>query len=452
MLMSNDEYDSNLSDVVMDDDDDTSDQFYYSDDEDDEDIKDDSIVALENEYYNAKGEKDTNRLVALKRFENVIAMGKKHGGDKSKGWIFRALKQSVKVRMMNDEYDDAKDCYRRLLSCTDELSRDTVEKGVDGILRYVSNLLSITKDVHSDENSNVEKKKREFALYVYDFTLALFHPKRGQSTNERLWLKIAIRYGQLLYDINETLKLYFLIQDIRQSLSSSCISSTNLIEIYALETQLYSRMKNYKKIADIYEKVMQINSDVPSLRSNAVINEMIGKMQVASCEYELAWKAFLQAFESYHEVNDVRRLHCLKYLAITSMLLPSSINVLDIQYVQQYKNDPDFVLIKRLIDLFHDKDIHKFELFMERNERFLMMGDDFIKEHLTKVLTSLRIQVLSDILKPSTRISTRILSKQLTSGKISTKQLEILIATAISAKKLDIRIDFDPLTGVLIVF
>ena len=54
-----------------DDDDDDQESFVYTDNEEDEEI-DDVNVAMENEYYNAKGLKDSDTNEALEKFENVI--------------------------------------------------------------------------------------------------------------------------------------------------------------------------------------------------------------------------------------------------------------------------------------------------------------------------------------------------------------------------------------------
>ena len=78
------EYDSDASDVPMDEDDNDNnfddeeeeeeeeDEFEYTDEE--EDQADDGEVAIENEYYNAKGLKEDNDTLseALETFENVI--------------------------------------------------------------------------------------------------------------------------------------------------------------------------------------------------------------------------------------------------------------------------------------------------------------------------------------------------------------------------------------------
>ena len=63
------------------------------------------------------------------------------------------------------------------------------------------------------------------------------------------------KLGQLLYEINETKKLQTVIKDLLAHQHPG--SATNLMEVYALQIQLYSRQKNIKKLREIFEKAMK---------------------------------------------------------------------------------------------------------------------------------------------------------------------------------------------------
>ena len=94
-----------------------------------------------------------------------------------------------------------------------------------------------------------------------------FHPTTGISPNERLWFKTNLKYGQLLYEMNETAKLQLVIRDLLissgqpvdvlegesgggttttagESTSSATAGGssggTHVMEIAALQIQLYS--------------------------------------------------------------------------------------------------------------------------------------------------------------------------------------------------------------------
>ena len=52
-----------------------------------------------------------------------------------------------------------------------------------------------------------------------------------------------------------------------------------------------------------------------------------------------------QAFKSYDEAGAVRRVQCLKYLVLASMLMESAVDPFDAQEAAPYKQDPEVTLI-----------------------------------------------------------------------------------------------------------
>ena len=53
---------------------------------------------------------------------------------------------------------------------------------------------------------------------------------------------------------------------------------TQLLEIYALEIQMYNETKNYKKLKEIYNASNSVRSAIPHPRILGVIKECGGKM------------------------------------------------------------------------------------------------------------------------------------------------------------------------------
>ena len=70
--------------------------------------------------------------------------------------------------------------------------------------------------------------------------------------------------GPSVYELNETIKLQQLLKDLKttqsntaeSTSSSSTGASTQSMEIYALQIQLYSRQKDNKKLRDVFNKAM----------------------------------------------------------------------------------------------------------------------------------------------------------------------------------------------------
>lgn len=66
---------------------------------------------------------------------------------------------------------------------------------------------------------------------------------------------------------------------------------TILLEIYALEIQMYSEMKDNKKLRAIYEQTLSVRSAVPHPRIMGVIRECGGKMHMYESPCRVAGRA-----------------------------------------------------------------------------------------------------------------------------------------------------------------
>lgn len=87
---------------------------------------------------------------------------------------------------------------------------------------------------------------------------------------------------------------------------------TQLLEIYALEIQMHTAQRNSKKLRELYEKSLKVQSAIPHPRIMAVIRECGGKMHMEEESWEDAQKDFFEAFKNYDESGSPRRIQCLK--------------------------------------------------------------------------------------------------------------------------------------------
>ncbi len=416
---------------------------------------------LENAYYNAKGLRETDLQEAAEAFEQVIVQemeelssngddsGKKYGP-----WSFKSIKQLVKLQLRTGTTESMLAVYSRLLECITEgnISPNAVEKGINGMLERVASLLQ-GNTMRGVVTSNMDPQK--LALSVYDSTLKIFHPSTGSCPNERLWFKTNLKYGQLLYETNETAKLQHVLRDLQTTQEQknansmtdggNSTSNTQSIEIYALQIQLYSRQKDNKKLREVFKKAMAVRGGIPHPRTLASIQELGGKMHMQAKEYEDAGKTFFQAFKSYDEAGDPNRLRCLKYLVLASMLHASSINPFDSQEARPYRDDPEIAAMTNLVQAFQNNEIHTFEKILKQNKERIM-GDEFIRGHVEDLLRTIRTQVLRRVIKPYTRISLQAIAEEL--NNIPVEDVENLLVGLILDNSLDGRID--QVSGILL--
>lgn len=302
----------------------------------------------------------------------------------------------------------------------------------------------------SSENSKMDSQA--LALQVYDATLQTFHPNSGACQNERLWFKTTIKYGQLLYEMNDTPKLQKVLQDLKafgSTPSNESASSTQSMEIFALQIQLYSRQRDHKNLRQTFDKAMAVRGGIPHPRTLALIQELGGKMHMESKQYEEAGKTFFQAFKSYDEAGDPARLKCLQYLVLASMLHASSINPFDSQEARPYKDDPEIVAMTNLVQAFQDSDIHQFEKILQSQQgKRMLKHDEFIREHLTDLLHTIRTQVIQKVLVPYRRITLEALAthhlNKTDVGEVEALLVQLILKGSIQAK-------IDKTEGVLIM-
>jgi len=444
-----------------DDDDMDEEGFQYTDDEEE---ANDGEVALENAYYNSKGLRETDLQEAAEAFEQVIIQEKEElssnndgSGKKYGPWSYKSMKQLVKLQLRTGTTESVLAVYSRLLECITEgnISPNAVEKGINGMLERVASLLQGNSMRGVDAGANKPMDPQKLALAVYDSTLKIFHPTTGSCPNERLWFKTNLKYGQLLYETNETAKLQQVLRDLQttqeqnnaNSMTDGGTSSSNTqsIEIYALQIQLYSRQKDNKKLREVFNKAMAVRGGIPHPRTLASIQELGGKMHMQAKEYEAAGKTFFQAFKSYDEAGDQSRLRCLKYLVLASMLHASSINPFDSQEARPYRDDPEIAAMTNLVQAFQNNEIHQFEQILKKNKERIM-GDEFIRGHVEDLLRTIRTQVLRRVIKPYTRISLQAIAEEL--NNIPVEDVENLLVGLILDNSLDGRID--QVSGILL--
>jgi len=218
-------------------------------------------------------------------------------------WSYKALKQLVKLHLRagatGTTHPTIMKHYRRLLECISspgsDISPAAVEKGINGMLERVASLYNSTSspsaassnmmmDTDADGGGAGSGNPQSLALAVYDATLQIFHPAHGPCKNERLWFKTQLKYGQLLYELNETAKLEQALKELLQihgepdanSSTSAAegaggMNRTTSMEIYALQIQLYSRQKDTKKLRETFHKAMNVRGGVPHPRTIALI-------------------------------------------------------------------------------------------------------------------------------------------------------------------------------------
>lgn len=78
--------------------------------------------------------------------------------------------------------------------------------------------------------------------------------------------------------------------------------------------------------------------------------------------------ATLQAFKSYDEAGERRRIQTLKYLVLANMLMESQVDPFDAQEAKPYKTDSEVQAMTNLVDAYQRNNIKDFEKILRTNK------------------------------------------------------------------------------------
>lgn len=402
---------------------DNDDDFMCEDDEDygleySEDSNSEPDVDLENQYYNSKALKEDEPKAALASFQKVLDL---ENGEKGE-WGFKALKQMIKINFKLNNYEEMMVRYKQLLTyIKSAVTRNHSEKSINSILDYIST-----------------SKNMELLQNFYETTLDALK----DAKNDRLWFKTNTKLGKLYFDRNDFGKLQKILKQLHQSCQTDdgeddLKKGTQLLEIYALEIQMYTVQKNNKKLKALYEQSLHIKSAIPHPLIMGVIRECGGKMHLREGEFEKAHTDFFEAFKNYDESGSPRRTTCLKYLVLANMLMKSGINPFDSQEAKPYKNDPEILAMTNLVVSYQNNDINEFESILRLN-RNNIMADPFIREHIEDLLRNIRTQVLIKLIRPYKNIAIPFIANAL---NIEPAEVESLLVSCILDNTIQGRID-----------
>ncbi|KAK7465331.1 hypothetical protein VKT23_005310 [Stygiomarasmius scandens] len=394
--------------------------FEYSDgDEGDES----GTVDVENMYYKAKGKKEDNPEGALQDFRAIVDQEQEKGD-----WGFKALKQSTKLLfLVLHRPNDALATYTELLTYTrSAVTRNYSEKTINGILDYVGG-----------------GKGGPVSVDILEKFYQVTKNALEEAKNDRLSAKTNLKLAKLWLDRKEYTRLSRLIRDLHLATGPAgegddqSQRGTQLLEIYALEIQMYNETRNFKKLKEIYNASNNVRSAIPHPRIMGVIKECGGKMWMGERQWNKASEDFFESFRNYDEAGSPQRIQVLKYLVLANMLQGSEVNPFDSQETKPYKNDPQIKAMTDLVEAYQRREVHSAEKIL-RDNRATIMDDPFIRSYIGELLRSLRTQYLIDLIKPYTRMELSFLAKQL---NVDIQEVEELLIGLILEGKVEGRID-----------
>ena len=97
-------------------------------------------------------------------------------------------------------------------------------------------------------------------------------------------------------------------------------------------------------------------------------------------------------------------------MVLANLLSLSEINPFAAPETASYKTDPQVVAMTDWVSAYEQHDIHSFERILQNN-RDTIMDDKFISMYIQDLLKNIRTQVLTNLLRPYTRVTISFISQ-----------------------------------------
>lgn len=402
-----------------------SDEFEYESDDDaygsgGEGEGDEEAIQIENTFYEADDNKQNHPEQALEQFQRVVTLEAQRGTEVV--WRFKALQNIVILCARIGRFDEMAGRYRDLLSHMDQVTRNDASEAINTVLDSVSSASDLTK-----------------LETIYELTLDALKA----TANQRLWFSTSVKLAKLHLEMGDVQKLQRLVRTLHKTCqkpdgTDDVSKGSHLLEVYALEIQMCTVMKNSLRMKEIYPKTINLTSAIADPRNIAVIRESGGKMYMSEKKWEAAYNEFFEAFKNYQETGNATRAKImLKYVVLANMLALSSINPFDSREAKVYQDDPEISAMASLRTAYEQNDISTIDNLLS-NPQFRILSDTFIQTYLQDLLRNIRLQVLQNIIKPYRCVSLEFLAKEI---NVSSEEVVSLLVQLILDEKIAARID-----------
>jgi hypothetical protein len=96
--------------------------------------------------------------------------------------------------------------------------------------------------------------------------------------------------------------------------------ATNLLKVYALDLQMSAAQSNFRRVKELYDKCLAIQSAISHPHTMGIIRESGGKMHMREKSWEAAHTDFFEAFKSYDDAGSAQRCAHLSHDCMSSLL------------------------------------------------------------------------------------------------------------------------------------
>ncbi|CAD7956054.1 unnamed protein product [Amoebophrya sp. A25] len=460
---------------------DSEQEFEYESDSVVSDDGDEEAIVIENRFYEADDVKLSEPSRALAQFQSVVQLENER---QSKGgvavWKFKALQNIVILAARVGKHEEMYETHQELLALLSTVTRNDASEAINSILDTINAIYgSSAKDVVTSTKDAVPTTGAAGGGTVGGSTTAAagdpIHAMYEMSLetlrankNPSLWLSTCIKLAKLYLAQHERLttsgrpissgvhkaaeeqalanKIKALVPRMYEMMSENGIgggaagamnnnsntanTSSQWIEIYAVELQYLALVQDHERLKMLYPKTIELSSAIADPRNLAVIRECGGRyLYMRERQWQLAYNELFEAFQTYQATGNAPKAKLmLKFLVLANMLSESDINPFNSREAKVYAEDPEIKALMQLRQSLEEFSIEKLDqnlflltedvLLAEYKEELESCTRSRIAAHLLQPYRSMRLQNLAGELNVNMEKTLQILGSLIRSGKV----------------------------------
>lgn len=231
------------------------------------------------------------------------------------GVRFEALLGLVLLHCRLQQHAVMHSCFSRMLELRSKVYPNTLSAAVSRVLEAATENVDLAISMHKLAAS----------------TLAM-------TKSKGLWFSCSIRLCKLFLEQRRFDDVHLLLAPLKHwcldAAGEEDLSNKGafLLEVIHIEALLCAEsLSKGPEVAELRRRMLRVVKTVavPDPRILGFVDELFGKQLLRSCEWDLAFDALHQAYNSYEEVGSDRRRACLKLLLCVSVVLFQTVHIFD---------------------------------------------------------------------------------------------------------------------------
>lgn len=344
----------------------------------DDEVNDDNDgFNLDNQYYEAKNDKD------IEKFEQIIAI-ESDNNTNLKEHSFKSYCQLAIIYLERKDKDNFLKNFSEYISLYSKMHQNDQTDTMNELFQVIS----LDNDFHYDICLSMIDKMNEL--------------RNKDKSIEKELLTIGTRFCNTLLSLGKITQFKEILGEMNYLLDVITISDIDIRSLKAkLEIIVFSIIQcnldgDFKGASKLYysaEALTKNEKIIPDKKLTSVINEQAGRILMSKKNYYSALEKFKISLYDYQESgNQERAKLMLKYSIINSIIVRNSLSIVSHEEIKMYKDDTRIINLMKLKDAYDSaniKLINEIWNVLKTEEK-----DEFILNQLNDILYEIRFNYI----------------------------------------------------------